>query len=498
MASGSDYIDDIMSRTGTGTDPSADAIQNGVDINTVNVYDFMDHAESGGDGFRDGTYLVPHDREMFYNSRRRLAFYKNFVKPILRAMVDRALSEQAPRRVEEDNASGNALDGLYFNGFLEDCDGGGGHIQSFTRQVVEKARLHGVTFVVMENFPQDAQPPTKMEAAQMRAYPYVYMQAAQTVDDYKTDRFGNLLRIAFREPDAIVTNASGDKDREKRVRVWDTMAVRVMKVTSSEGAKRYEPVEGEEPVEHGLGVVPVYACIAGRKKSPRNLLVDPPLYDLARINHAIYNKSSEMREIERAQEFAVFYMQTADPGNVTIGTHNFLALPMETNIAPGYASPDSATMSELRENETALREDLFRIAEQQGVTGITDQSGVSKQWDFAAQESVLKTTSAVATAFEAWCAAMFKRWTGEQFFYMVEYPFDFAPADKSGEVETLDKLSMMGFPPKATALIKEKAFRAQMADQDQSAVDEAVQEIREEAENATTVNKPPSEEEVDE
>jgi hypothetical protein len=206
------------------------------------------------------------------------------------------------------------------------------------------------------------------------------------------------------------------------------------------------------------------------------------------MNHAIYNKSSEMRDIERAQEFAVFYVQGVDAGNITLGTHNFLSLPTDSTIPPGFASPDAATMSELRENEKALREDLFRIAEQQGVTGITDQSGVSKQWDFVAQENVLKTTSYIAIAFENWLADTFKKWTEERFFYVAEYPEDFSPADKSGEVETLDDLLQMEFPPKASALIREKAFRAQMADQDQKAVDAAIQEIQEEGENASHTN----------
>ena len=478
-----DHIEQLMSERGASADPTADSTRDAVDINTVNVYEFMTHAEAGTGGFRTGTYLVPHDREMFYRKRRQLAFYKNFTRPVLRAMIDPVFSEDAPRRVENDD--GDTLDGLLWNAFLEDCDGAGHPLQTFTHEAMERGRLHGVTFVVVENFGEDEQPATKADAIDSRIYPYVYLQSAHTVDSYDTDRFGNLTRIAFAEPEREI-----DGNVVKVVRQWTETEVQLFRVTGSGDKRKYETIPGEEPVEHGLGLVPVVPVVFGRQSSCRKLLVDPPLYDIARINHAIYNKTSEMREIERAQEFAVFYVQTDDAESISLGTHNFLAIPTETSVPPGFASPDPGTMTELRENEKTIREDLFRIAEQQGVTGVTDQSGVAKQWDFFAHESVLRVTSNKARTLEDRIAYIFRLWTGEQFFYMAEYPDDFSPADKSGEVDTLDKLLLMELPPKAAALVREKAFRAQMADQDQVMVEEAVEQIRKAAEDETQAKRP--------
>jgi hypothetical protein len=343
-----------------------------ISVNNVNVYEFMDHAYHGTGGFRDGTFLVPHSREMFYDSRRDLAFYKNFVKPIIRAMIEPVFSKEAARTVEPTNNK--------FQEFIADCDNAGTSLQSFMEDALITARLHGVVFIVVENFPMEEQPETEEAVVEARLFPYIYQRTARQVEKYQLDKFGGLLSITFREADVIVVK-NGAEVVESRYLKW-----------TSTYSEEYTLNEKNEITvitknEHNLGVLPVIPIFTMRRKDKNSLLIDPPLYDLAKLNLTIFNKDSEIREIERSQGFSLLYVQSDTQGNLTIGSNNVLFVPMAATIPPGFASPNPAIQTNLMLNATSVREDLFRLAEQNGVIGVQQaKSGLALSWEFFAHE----------------------------------------------------------------------------------------------------------------
>lgn len=452
-------------------------------INNVNVYDFMDDAFTGGGGFRNGRYLVPHHRESMYDMRRQLSYYKNYLKPIVRAMVDRVFSEKINRTVYN---SGNTIvsDDTILD-FIEDCDNNGTHIQKLIEQAIYRARLHGVVFIVMDNFAEMDMPETINEAREARAFPYIYIKKIQSVGRCEIGKWGQIEEISF----YLKTEKRGKKEIDI-YQAWNREYYWTEYLEKKDGKDVWVVDGPAQPNE--LGAVPVIPIFFGDRGCENKVFVDPPLYDLARINHTLYNKDSEMREIERDQEFSIFYIQTDNPGNLQLGTKNFVAIPTTSNIAPGFASPDGNVMAQLRENENLIREDLYRIAEQNGVVGVTDSSsGIAKQWDFWAHESVLKTTADVAEKAEKQIIEMFKQYIGSENEYDVQYPRDFSVTGDKDTIETADKLIMIGYPPMATAIIKEKAFRAFTADQNQEKVMIAIDEIYDGAVDETEGEKEP-------
>lgn len=414
-------------------------------ISSLNVYDFMDMTREGSGIYRDGTGLVPHTREMDYPKRKEIAFYKNFVKPIVRAMVEPVFTDEAVRKVED--IDGNEQTGMMVNTFIEDADNDGSSLQSVVEDIVTYSRLHGVSFAVVDNFPSEDIKETTQANIDARIMPYVYMRKAQQVKGWKLDRFGKLEVIAFYESAPgkgldskdIEGIAPTKKDKENEgaeyIRIWDTEKSQVYRKTKKESKFKKDG----DPVLHGLGRIPVLTLFAIRRKDKTILLVDPPLYDLARLNYTVFNKDSEIRELERAQGFSFLYAQGIEPGDLTIGANNYLNIPEGATIAPGYCAPDPNIQKTLMENNGNIKDDIFTIAEQNGVTGITDQSGIAKQWDFFAHESVLKKTSSMAVDIEERIIELFKGYTGEVFVYTVEYKTDFQPNDALKEIEQYER-----------------------------------------------------------
>ena len=469
MTVGEDYVHDLMTRT--KEDPSVNDTYNAKDIHDENIYRFMDNSHDGTGGFRNGSYLIPHEREMFYDSRRQLAFYKNFVKPIVRAMIEPVFSDPVPRTITTEG--GAILENTMFGDFLENADNTGSSMQQITEQVVRNARLHGISFLVMDNFGEERQPRLLSEARQQRIFPYVYIRKPYHVLAYKANRFGGLLSITFEDLPELVSKEEG-KDRKVERRARELTAEEIITYRIDDNDKWEELSR----VSHPLKRIPVIVVYSVKMQGADKLLPDPPLYDLATVNHAIYNKDSEIRYQERAQGFAVFYVQTENTGNLTIGEKNVLFVSMDASMPPGFASPDPSILGGLVENNDKLREDLFRIAEQNGVTGVQSaKSGVAIQWDFFAHESVLKKSSSMAVWIEQQVAEYFRLWTGEAFVYTADYPEDFQPNDKLEELKLYDIYLMMDVPPKAKALAKAKASRLIFSDEDPTVVAAVVKEI---------------------
>lgn len=314
-------IDAIMSSTG-GTDPSVNADIVYKSIHSENIYEFMSNAYHGTGGFRNGEYLIPHERESFYTRRRDGSFYRNFLRAIVDAMVSPVFGKTAIRKVEPESS--------LFMDFIEDCDNAGTPMQKFTQGICTTARLHGVSFAVMDNVARDNLPATQVEAEENRAFPYVYERRANEVEAYKLDPFGKILSITFRDTPVNVTSDKGEIKQEARWRRWTPETVEVLRKNAKD---EWEVVSTHT---HGLGVIPVVVLYSARKNGYTDLLIDPPLYDLATVNLALFQKDSEIRNQERSQAFGTLFCQADKPGNLTIGDKNVLFVPMSATLAPGY------------------------------------------------------------------------------------------------------------------------------------------------------------------
>lgn len=443
----------------------------------VNCYKFMDDAYYGEAGFRDGTYLTPHMREMAYTARRQTSVYKNFVRPIFDAMYSPVFADDIPRNIEE-----NSL----FASFLKDTDNNGTSLDSAIQEAISIAVRHGQSFIVMDNFPAVDQPETIMQARHDRVYPYIMVKTALDVETYELDRWGNIVTITFTDRKVVI-----NKKETQLYRTWTKTSSILVEKT---GEGKYKPVE--QPVDHNLGVLPVIPIYLLVRRDKTKLCVNPPLYDLARISLVIYNKDSEVRDLERSQSFSVLCVQTDRGGNISLGSRNVLFVPMETTITPSFISPNPSILVGLMVNAEKLREDLYKLAEQNGVTAVkSEASGVSESYRFFGHESVLQKISALAAKLDQAIFDLFCLYTGETPEYSTDYPTDFAPGNITVEVETLEKYLGQNPPPLAKSLAMQKWTRLVLSDQDpeelQAALDEIAAEAVEEEEPEEEPMMPP-------
>jgi len=478
---GSDAIgkqapDNSAIRTETTNQPDTTSRYNYVNVLNQNIYEFMSHAYFGEGGFRDGSYLIPHTRELFYDERRAMVFYKNFVNPITDAMVDPVFSKPIKREVTKNGVvvtKGMEVD------FLKDVDNAGTPMQAFAKKACMYARLHGVTFVVVDNHQKTAK--TKEEAEKNREFPYVYLKYAYQVPKqdkkkglgWKTDKYGNLIWITFLEGKKLVKPDANKSAQEKQV-------------YSYYDAKKYEEFYINDnkkkvtikTIEHGADKNPVIPVFAGTRKTAKDILISPPLYDISKVNHALFNKDSEIRDLERAQGFAVFYVPSENPGDMNIGAHNVVYPPIDSPFPPGFAAPPAEILNALREGAKEMRDDLFEMAKQEGVTGVQSaKTGVALEWEFHAEEGVLLQTSHIGHNMENQIMLMFAQWTGESFVYSAEYPTSLKPTSDKEDIGLIQEALDMTMPPKATTMLKRIVFKTVTKKENEDEVAEALTEF---------------------
>jgi len=144
----------------------------------------------------------------------------------------------------------------------------------------------------------------------------------------------------------------------------------------------------------------------------------------------------------------------------------------------------------LVENGDKLVQSIMDIADQNGIRGVkTAQSGVALEFEFAAQEVLLKKTSVLAKKTEKQIIEIFKLYTGETFEHNVEYPMEFTPRNTMVLVSNFQSVLDMGVPPKASALLKEAAFNAVASELDKEKVRDAAEEFAEQATETKLTNQ---------
>ena len=316
--------------------------------NDVDKYTLLDDAYRASGGFEDGTYLIPHPSEGApkYRRRQRMAYYVNYVKPIVDALVN-PIFKTEPQR--------GGMSNLY-ELFTKDVDGNNTNLTRFMKKAAIRAKLHGVEFIVvdMEELDSDAIV-TEYQVLENRIYPYLYLVSPSQIKDYALDKFGKLILISY-----TINNYTVDNDGNKvsSSETWTWTATKCKKV-----------VDGiETTFDNPIGVIPVVP-LYGAINNGNDLLVQSDAFALAKTSFSLYQACSELRERNSAQAFSVLtypigddddYEETAD--NIKVGTADMLMFRASTGSSPEFITPppDSSDML-LNEIEFMVKE-IYRMA----------------------------------------------------------------------------------------------------------------------------------------
>lgn len=442
-----------------------------VDVRGLSIFEFMDDTYTGERGYRDGTYLIPFPKEVFYNSRRQSAFYKNYFQSIVKAMVDPVFVNEPTREYGNDIAQS----------FAEDADACGTPLTSIVKNAMRDGRVLGSSFVIMDTAPATAQPDTVRDAVDARSIPYIYLRKPQDIYAY-THQSGRMVSVTFYED----TIKEGSQEINRYMR-WTAQTWEVLEERRDQyGEKKLIVVASGV---HGLGVLPVIPVLDFVDSANLKELPDPPLYSLAGVCHSIYNRESEIRQMEQTQAFSTLCMQDGGQ-DVVIGPNNYITIPMDAKIAPMYISPDAAHLVNLVNNCNKAKEDMYQIAEQNGVKGVqASASGVSKEWDFRAHEAVLKRTAYAATRLEEKIFEMLGLYMGLDMDTTTVYPLQFSPTWTTDRLKiVLDTIDRVPPPAVANALWAE--FVSEYWRGDNEKIEEVIEEL--EAEKKMMANRQPN------
>lgn len=428
-----------------------------VDPMGVDAFDFIDHTYFGSHGYRDRTYLIPHTRETGYQTRRKASYYINIARPAINCMVDPVFSEPVKRTFENE----------MFQQFTDNADNCGTSMQNIVKDIIHDARRKDISFCVIDNFTAEELEQYKIQKDAManRLFPFIYMRRKQDAYKWETNRFGALETITFY--DELRTDIK-PKETIQTFKRWDKNQWVLYYEQKSKDGKEIIEVEVNSGV-HGRGKLPVYPVLDFARTKNLKTIPDPSLYDLCVLCCALFNKESQAVHLEMMQGFSLLCLSAADAKTVeTIGAANFISVSNDAKFSPTYASPDPSHLVNLIANCDRLEEKIYKALQQKGVIAIQSQtSGVSKEWDFRAEEKVLKATAQAAENLEYWIASMFSESIRIAFEYNVKYAENYSPTYQSDQIkEGLAIIDMNPPRPLAAREWKEIAIRRYGRDED--------------------------------
>lgn len=499
-----DQINDpVAASTGANVAPGQSSLS-GTDKNTPpgppvfkwNKYDFCWNAYWGTGGFYDGTVL----RKMLvelddqYLLRRALTFYRNFYRQIIDATYKPVFSEGNTRTVEANGVSGNNVAPL-FSAFLEDADCKKNPLSQFTKRAVKTARICGACFVIVDNYGDV--PELLTDQIKARKFPYVYTRLPQQVEEkfVELDEVGRLKQIVFREnPEPVFNSKTQRTEMERRWKKWTADYSVKMRYNNESG--EYEDIPGTQ-VNYNLGEIPIIPVMSSEAED-NTVLPQPTFYDICRCNWAIFNWDSFNTRTVSGSLYPTLTLPRPSGTEVSnlMGVSPQQALlvpPAENGITP--AKPEwldfpTGCLEALRGMVNDLVDDMFRQAGQQGVSAQVksghNQSGISKSYDFHAQQFVLKETAKMAKDCEQEIARMFKLWVPtEKFDFEVHYEEDFEPEeDPNDDVKLYGDYIALNPGPKGKGLALKMLTHSVFNDASPEDVEEVIAELDEQINDA--------------
>lgn len=379
-------------------------------------YQLLHDAYKGTGGFKDGGYLVQFRREDAQNfeNRKKLAYYLNYVKPVLDSHVN-PLFEKVPTRDWNPDPK--------FDLFVDNVDNNKTSLDAFMKKAARSAKLHGVAFIVCDNFTEQQQPSSEKEAVDNRIFPYLYLVKKNRVKEAEVDQFGRLIFISYTE---------NHKNSEGKKVIW------TKEWTPTQWVLKDEKGEEQDSGIHGLGVVPVIPIFSGEPEDGE-MLPQSEFYHIARTNLRIYNNCSEIAELLRQQAFSIFIYPETDKGKLTevvVGPNNALTFDgVNSRHPPAFIAPSAEPVTLLFEELAKLVQEIYRMAMLSHVTGVQKQtSGESKKWDFKQTSTALSDFALSVQEAEGKIAIIFELWTGVNLNYQVKYADDYSIQEVEQEI----------------------------------------------------------------
>ena len=396
---------------------------------------FLLDSYSGQGGYKTGYYLISHARESDnkFLRRRQLAVYPNFTRKIVDVFIG-FLWKQAPSR---------EVDDLY-NQFASNADGAGAKLDSLLASYQRLAMILGTVYIIVDKSREQG------ETRANQSMPYLAVRLPGQLVSEKKNCAGQWESVTFSEIDDGVTQY-----RTFTLNGW---------VVSKKP-------DGTEIIDQGLynlGRVPVVRLHIAKPLQPTDSRSQSWVYDLAGLNWDLYNCRSELRELFRAQTFAILALPVADDNereklkDMTISTENALTYNPSGGGAPGFIAPPADPVRLYMEQISSTVIDIYKVANLEFVGGV-QQSGVALSFHFQEANSSLRSMAEQCETAENEIANLVYIWQGREFTGNIAYASDFNMSDLSQSISTAMDTVTLGMGSEFDKAIKKRLAKQILA-----------------------------------
>lgn len=418
---------------------------------SIDRFALLNDAYNGEGGFEAGGYILQHKRELADDiyARRQLSYFLNYTAPVVNSHVDPIFRMEARR----DWGGAGVIEQ-----FTDDVDAAGTGIHDFMKRAAITAKLHGVAFIVIDNFSD--QPVNVADLLAERKFPFAYILGPDSFVSMKTDRFGRLVEIKF---------CQLDDNGKPEYATWTRTSWLVTEDEAGKKTLRFG--------DHNLGVVPVVRLYSRKQPRVTNDLPMSEFYQVARTNYRLYNLCSEIDEITRGTTFAML-IYPGNPKDLTIGVNKAIGFDKDGKNIPAFIAPDSGPLNMLLQYKTDLITDIFVMARLSHLRGIQQQSGVAKQWDFEYLNIALADFARNCQQAENQMLKMFSLWSKMEADYTATYKDDFSFRDTEQLLkESIFAIQDVGVSPLFKAALEKKLAGTMLNDIEDDEYDAILEEI---------------------
>lgn len=443
----------------------------------VNKYQLLDDCYRASGGFESGDYIIPHPRESQakYVRRQQLAYYINYIKPIVDAHVNPIFKVDPIRQGTSPT----------YNLFLKDVDGNHTTLNRFMKKVAIKSKLHGVEFIVMDmQHLEEDELVTASDVVDKRIYPYMYTVSPSQVSNWATDKFGRLISITY----TINNRAINDRGEVEYVSETWTWTEKMCKCRVNDQESSFTNPLGMIPV------IPVYGVI----NATDDLIPQSDLYGVARTSFALYNACSELRERNRQQAFSLLTYPLSEDDDyesgdetLSVGTADMLMYRASSSASPEFITPPTDSSDMLEAEISMMIKEIYRQANMQFVTEeqVSNVSGLYQKW---ANLQLFQTISELTDGLqdvERRLAKLFSAFMGESMdSFSVSYNHEYGVADITEVLANATTVLGMNICDGLNYETKRKIISSMLSDVDASVVNQILADLEKSPDRGTPVD----------
>jgi hypothetical protein len=347
------------------------------------------HLYAGGEHFRENAaeYLLRRQKEPIEVYQERLArvFYENY----LGSIVDWYTATLVRREpvLEFEGTNDRAKD--FFAAFVQNCDLRGTTLTQFFKQQLTEALVCGKSYVVVD-FPRTDGPALTRadEDASGRSRAYLVAYGADELINWSHDQSGELewvvIRTSLLKQDSVKT--FGWK-RETRWIYYDRERFEIYERRGAD-QKTIELVDQGSHGFAGIRRVPVFDLKVSEGLWLANKIA------LLQLEH--FNKSNALGWALTMGLFAMPVIYSEREFSQITGESYYIQLGPEDKF--GWTEPTGNVFQIAADNLGRLKDEIYRVTylmQQAGDGSGSNQSGLSRQWDFSVTQEILRAYGAI-------------------------------------------------------------------------------------------------------